>query len=251
MRGDKMEQRQLHSLCFRSYGIEGRPHSHDHIQIVLPVRGKLEIETEGRGGRIDLSCGIIITPGIRHSQAAEDLNRFLILDCAVSVMSDEKIERFSRNALLSISPAVRRLIQFIDLSSHAGEIDSSISRYSGPLLLNALLDAPARGASRLSTLLRHVEHFAGENWSVLRMAQLCGLSPSRLHELFQSELQTTPQNWLSETRLHRAQELLANSSLPISQIALQVGYSDQTALTRAMRRISEMTPAVYRRLHRQ
>jgi AraC-like DNA-binding protein len=246
-----MEQRQLHSLSFRSYGIEGRPHSHDHIQIVLPVRGELEIETEGRGGRIDLSRGIFITPGTRHSQAAEDLNRFLILDCAVSVMSEEEIDRFSKKSFLSISPAVRRLIQFIDLSSQAGEIDSSISLYSGPLLLKALLDAPARGVARLSTLLRYVEHSAGENWSVLRMAQLSGLSPSRLHALFQSELQKTPQNWLSETRIHHAQELLANSNLQISQIALQLGYSDQTALTRAMRRMTEVTPAVYRHLHRQ
>ena len=97
-----MEQRQLHSLSFRSYGIEGRPHSHDHIQIVLPVRGELEIETEGCGGRIDLSRGIFIMPGIRHSQAAEDQNRFLILDCAVSVMSDEKTERFSSNTHYAI-----------------------------------------------------------------------------------------------------------------------------------------------------
>jgi AraC-like DNA-binding protein len=35
--------------------------------------------------------------------------------------------------------------------------------------------------------------------------------------------------------------------MPIAEIALQLGYSDQTALTRAMRRELDQTPAAYRR----
>jgi AraC-type DNA-binding domain-containing proteins len=246
-----MKHDRSHSLSFRSYGLQGRPHSHAHAQIVLPVQGELDIEVGGRGGRLDLSQGAFIAPGTRHCQAAEGANRFLILECEGVQIGDESLERLSKQSFLTISDAARRLIQFIELSTQAGEISSAISVHSFPLLIQALINAPTGNTSRLSALLRRVENTVGEDWPVSRMAQVSALSPSRLHALFQSELATTPQNWLSETRLRHAQELLANSNLPISQLAHQLGYSDQTALTRAMRRMTKITPAAYRRLHRQ
>jgi AraC-like DNA-binding protein len=228
-RSQAMTQCQSRSLSFRSYGTEGNAHTHDHVQIVLPIQGELEIEVGGRAGRLDLLRGIFIAPGIRHSQAAEGLNRFLILDCEFSHIGDEGVARLSKRSFLDISDAARRLIQFIDLSSRAGKISSSLSMHS----------------------FHQIERSAGDNWPVSRMAQLSGWSPSRIHALFQSELQTTPQNWLTEVRLRDAQHILVNTNRPISEIALQLGYSDQSAFTRAMRRKTMRTPAEYRRLYQQ
>jgi AraC-like DNA-binding protein len=239
------------SLSFRSYGAEGPVHSHDHAQIVLPVWGTLEIEVGGRGGCLDRSRAIFIAPGIRHTQAAEGANRFLILNCSISSIPEEVVDRLACHSFLNISGAVRSLIQFIDLSTPEDEISFSVVQHSLPLLLNTLFEAKVQRASRLAVLLRRIERSVGEDWPVSRMAQVSGLSASRLHALFQSELQTTPQSWLSKVRLRRAEEVLANSNLPICQLALQLGYSDQTAFTRAMRRMTQMTPATYRRLHRQ
>jgi hypothetical protein len=80
-RSQAITQCQSRPLNFRSYGTEGNAHTHDHVQIVLPVQGELEIEVGGRAGRLDPLRGTFIAPGIRHSQAGEGLNRFLILDC--------------------------------------------------------------------------------------------------------------------------------------------------------------------------
>jgi AraC-like DNA-binding protein len=79
------------------------------------------------------------------------------------------------------------------------------------------------------------------------MAREACLSVSRLHALFRAELDMTPAAWLTQVRLERVREWLLHTNQPIAQIALAAGYSDQNALTRAMRKASGITPAALRR----
>ncbi|MFJ3465528.1 helix-turn-helix domain-containing protein [Achromobacter spanius] len=80
------------------------------------------------------------------------------------------------------------------------------------------------------------------------MASWVGVSPSRLHAMFCTELGTSPQAWLADTRLQHARHCLASTSMPISEIAGRTGYSEQSALTRAFRRSTGVTPAQYRQV---
>ncbi len=56
---------------------------------------------------------------------------------------------------------------------------------------------------------------------------------------------------VGELRLDRALGALASSDQPIAGIAQDCGYSDQSALTRALKRRHGVTPAAYRRGRRQ
>ena len=69
------------SLNFRSYGADGVMHRHDHVQLVLPVVGRLEIEIGGRGGRLDTGRAAFVAPGADHVQAGDGASRFLIVEC--------------------------------------------------------------------------------------------------------------------------------------------------------------------------
>jgi AraC-like DNA-binding protein len=79
---------------------------------------------------------------------------------------------------------------------------------------------------------------------------LAGVGAARLHVLFRHRLDTTPQTWLTTLRLREAMAKLADGDQPIARIAQDGGWSDQSSLTRAMRRIAGCTPASYRRRHR-
>ncbi|MFR4118588.1 MAG: helix-turn-helix domain-containing protein [Bilophila wadsworthia] len=57
----------------------------------------------------------------------------------------------------------------------------------------------------------------------------------------------SPQAWLAERRIGHVRKGLAESDLPIADLALRAGYADQSALTRAMQRLTGLTPAAYRR----
>lgn len=243
-----------HPLTFRTYGGDGVLHRHEHVQIVLPMQGEMEIEVDGRGDRLDVARAAFVAPDTSHVQSASGKNRFLILDCDLADIGGDDAERLRLQTFLPIPAAVRRLLDFIDLSIGAdrpvGQLPDTVARHCTPLLLDALTAMPQR-ASRLQALLRRIEAAPGRLWTAAAMARVANLSVSRLHALFKSELQQTPQEWLSDLRLRLVQEALVESDVPLAELALRVGYSDQSALTRAMRRTTGLTPAVYRNQHRK
>ena len=235
-------------MTFRSYGPEHQPHAHDHVQIVLPARGELEIEVEGVAERVHRGAGILLAPAREHVQFARGLNRFLVLDCDPELIDPRRLESLAKRPKLALPEAAHRLIQFAHLStSRSGTLAANVSGHVLPLLLDTLLEQAPTLASRLNSLLRDVESSLGQTWTTANMARAYGVTESRLHAQFQAQLSTTPQLWLTETRLRHARHLLMHSPMPIAEIALQLGYSDQTALTRAMRRELDQTPAAYRR----
>ena len=83
--------------------------------------------------------------------------------------------------------------------------------------------------------------------TVRALAEAAHTSAGHLHQLCRRHLGRSPMAHVSELRLERAMDALARSTLPVAQIAQDCGYSDQTALTRALRRRHGVTPAAYRR----
>jgi transcriptional regulator GlxA family with amidase domain len=91
-----------------------------------------------------------------------------------------------------------------------------------------------------------IEERYAESLTVVDLARAAGMGVSRFHEQFRRETGHTPAEWLVATRLDRAEDLLRDTRLPIAEIALAVGFSDQSALTRSFRRRRGTTPAAFR-----
>jgi len=81
-------------------------------------------------------------------------------------------------------------------------------------------------------------------------ARAAGLSIARLHALFAQWLGMGPGRYLTEIRLGYARDRLSTGVDPISAIALDAGFSEQSAFSRAFRRRYGQSPAAYRRENR-
>jgi transcriptional regulator GlxA family with amidase domain len=103
----------------------------------------------------------------------------------------------------------------------------------------------------MEQLIARLRANPGANWSNEAMAQAANMSMSQLHQRFRQLFAMSPQAWLTQLRIHEAQRWLRGTALPIADIALRAGFSDQAALTRAMQRVSATTPAVYRKAQKQ
>lgn len=79
------------------------------------------------------------------------------------------------------------------------------------------------------------------------LARECGLSVSHFTRAFRKSFGMSPYRWLLERRIDRAKALLATSEISIAGIAMQSGFSDQAAFTRAFGRIVGDSPARWRR----
>jgi AraC-like DNA-binding protein len=235
------------SVSVRAYEADGRAHRHDFTQLVLPLAGSLAIDIAGREGRLDRGLGAFVDQGCLHSQGGGPANRSLILDLDRAALAYWSADRLAERPFLRLTPAANHLIDYMGAALAGGPAAASRLRFWTPLLLDALLGEPVQPRSRLGALLSAIDADPSAAWTAAVMARRAGVSVSRLHALFRDELDTTPHAWLAARRLERVREWLRTTDRPIAEIAYRSGYADQSALTRAMRKATGLTPAAYRR----
>ena len=81
------------------------------------------------------------------------------------------------------------------------------------------------------------------------VAQALGMSARTLRSRLE-QLGTSFDQVVSETKAQIAQRLLRDTDLPLTAIAMELGFSDASAFSRAARRWFQMPPRAYRKLHR-
>jgi AraC family transcriptional regulator len=92
-------------------------------------------------------------------------------------------------------------------------------------------------------------HFA-EDVPVAEVAAASDLSRGHFIRAFKQTTGITPHKWLQRYRIEKAQEFLANTPIPITEIASLCGFADQAHLTRVFSRETGMPPGAWRRNYR-
>lgn len=79
------------------------------------------------------------------------------------------------------------------------------------------------------------------------LARECGLSTSHFSRAFRQSTGESPHQWLLQRRVDKSKDLLRNSRLSLSEIALACGFSDQSHFTRVFSRTVGISPGAWRR----
>ncbi|MFN8580477.1 MAG: AraC family transcriptional regulator [Gemmatimonadaceae bacterium] len=87
-----------------------------------------------------------------------------------------------------------------------------------------------------------------ERVSITDVAAVCGVHPVYLARAFRRHMGCTPGQIVREARLERACSLLSSSRAPLSEIALECGFADQSHLTTSFRRATSFPPGHFRTL---
>jgi AraC family transcriptional regulator len=98
----------------------------------------------------------------------------------------------------------------------------------------------------LKRALEYMHEHLAEDIALETLAQLVNLSPSHFNALFKTQIGVAPYRYILQQRINRAKELLLRSDFSIAQVAAEVGFYDQSHLTRHMRQILGVTPAALR-----
>ena len=85
-----------------------------------------------------------------------------------------------------------------------------------------------------------------EDLSLDEIAAAAYLSPFHFARLFKKITGSAPHAYLAALRANRAQVLLADTDLSITEIASQVGYSSSSHFTKAFRLATGLTPRAFR-----
>jgi AraC family transcriptional regulator len=86
--------------------------------------------------------------------------------------------------------------------------------------------------------------------SLDEVARECHMSVSQFGRTFKKTTGLTPHRWLVQRRVERAKDLLLRSMLPLAEIALDCGFSEQSHFTRTFTRMVGTSPGEWRRQRR-
>lgn len=116
-----------------------------------------------------------------------------------------------------------------------------ISRHSSQRReLSALPDA----ARQALLIKEHIAAHPEQEHSLSDLAAMVGLSPWHCLRQFKKCVGMPPHAWLVQVRLQRARQQLKRG-IPIAEVALACGFSDQSHLNRHFKRALGVTPAQY------
>ncbi len=125
-------------------------------------------------------------------------------------------------------------------------IDSAAAAVADERLL---VPEPPEGlpAWSLRRAIEHIHRHLDRDLKLLDIAAVVGMSQSHFSRLFKQALGISLRQYIIQQRIERAKYLLKqNLSLPISEIALQCGFANQSHFTKSFRQSTGLTPKAYR-----
>jgi AraC-like DNA-binding protein len=98
---------------------------------------------------------------------------------------------------------------------------------------------------RLAAVDEHIRSHFHRRVSLGELTHIAGISVAQLERYCKRVFHLTPRQMIQKVRLEHAHRLL-HSDMPITDVALQCGYTDHSAFTRQFKALTGFTPRQYR-----
>jgi AraC family transcriptional regulator len=200
-----------------------REHRHEHAYVSVLVEGAYTELRDGTPRRCTAGTAIFHRPGEQHADAFVAHGRCINFELAAGEPDPESV----LGAVATTHPAYRDAVR---AALRAHETQPGPARLRPAWFERVLHEfdwiepAPLTGAAALAAM--HPTHFV---------------------RAFRKQLGITPSAYRSRERVRAASRLLLDSPAPLSRIANDCGFWDQSHLTNVFREATGMSPQRYRR----
>ncbi len=104
----------------------------------------------------------------------------------------------------------------------------------------------AHALLRVGNVIGALENDFSKDWKLDELLSIAHMSRSNLMRVFRKATGQTPIEYLVRLRIQKAMDMLRNTNLSITEIALEVGFNDSNYFTRQFRRILGESPRTFR-----
>ena len=232
------------SLTVRSYKPTKLTHSHNHHQVVVPLQGELNITLAGMRGPLLVGQGVVIERNVQHSFSAKEDARFLVAD-----LKDLPIQEYSlTNPVKSLSKTFKSFCHFVEMqqgTTSAIHLQHDMISIFKHLLLDH--DFQQHIDRRIFKALALIECDISQEYTLAELSRVSSLSVSHFKVILTRCMGITAEKYILKLRMEKAREFLLTTNMPISLIAENTGYEDQSAFSRRFKIFFGMSPSRYRR----
>ncbi|MFT2093044.1 helix-turn-helix domain-containing protein [Paraglaciecola sp. 2405UD69-4] len=217
------------TLSIRSYSRQKVKHTHDFHQIVLPLRGVIEIEVGEFNGKVAPGECVVIKAQSLHHFTAKSEARFVVADMSILPANIDG----SHSTAFAINGPLLHYLKFVEAQLEY-QVNSDLEDICYQTFFALLSEQrPLKQVEhRIRAALEYIDKNIASPLSVPQLATIACLSPTQFKKLFKQQLELTPMQYLINQRMEKAQALLIHTDYPPQQVAEQVGYTDYTAFSR-------------------
>jgi len=227
----------------RTYANKSDTHIHAYAQLILPLHGKLFMETAHKKLLLEDETMFFLPPACSHTFNSDNNNEFLVLDIAGNLFSEKKFGKAGDGMELSFDNRWKAVRCLLLEETHLNKNSSSInSLYL--YLHHILMDVYSPPSVKYIN-----EHYA-EDVDLKKLAGIEHYNVSYYSEWFKKTMKVPVMEYIQHLRMKKARELLLGTDFTILQIAQMVGYSHNSSFTRIFTSMENATPLQFRKNHK-
>jgi YesN/AraC family two-component response regulator len=148
------------------------------------------------------------------------------------------------------SDIVNRIYKIYDIYKTGKKISEAVQSALIARILGEFFTNPGDGSldknSIVTKVMNHMEENYDQDITVSELAQIAGLSEYYFSRLFKKQTGYTLHEYMIKTRVTSAKVLLKSTNMSLREIAYQCGFSNESSFSNTFKKITDMTPAVFR-----
>jgi AraC family transcriptional regulator len=180
-------------------------------------------------------------------------------ECLSIKLSAQLAESFAPGNLACLPPLAELMVAG-ELAQAAAEgrsdvsVDEAAMLFAGKVAqtasreVNTSVKTTAKERRRAVEAALWLEENSAEPVDLEGAARHAGLSPFHFLRSFAKVIGVTPHQYVVRSRLRRAAKLLLEERVPVTQVALDVGFADLSNFVRTFRRAAGMPPAKFSKI---
>ena len=232
------------SLSIRSYSTKPTCHSHNFNQVVLPLRGVINIRVGNFSGKVAPRECVVVKSNEEHLFTADTEARFIVADMnslPSNITSSQQI-------VFAINKSLSSYLLFIE-SQLENQINQPLEQamFDTFYLLLAEQSLLPKLDNRINGVLSFIEQNISEQLNISHLADIAFLSPTQFKKVFKQQLGVTVMQYITRLRMEKAQALLTHTDYPLQVIGENVGYKELSAFSRKFSQYFGMSPTKFKK----
>ncbi len=248
-------------------------HWHDELEIIYVKSGFLNVNISGENYIGKTGDAFVVSPGNLHLMGSHtgsvDYFTFLFplkyISFRTNDMLDDKLLEPLNSGHLMISPRINDTAkelceQLIEI--HMSKSDENASKITAQIktkiiLLQFILEMWKKGfviendTSGRNTVEKEMVSYIQQNFtgkiSLKEFGEQFHLSEKYISQYFKKHFHITLSQYITYLRLEHAKQLLQDTNIPITEIAMQSGYQNVSYFIRSFKKTYEVSPLKYRK----
>lgn len=252
-------------------------HWHTPIEIVMPIVNGYEVVCSDNHFTLNAGDIVFICPGVLHSVGTGKKGERLIIQIDYSVLQQIKetesiITLISPGALITptnsprVYPELKRIIlemkeeydtnsSFLDVALY-GKLMEMMVLLGRNLTHTSVIDAVDNTYYKHKTMMEKIMHICDyinehctEDLSLDEIAAMAGFSKYHLARQFKMFTNISFYKYVTQKRISTAEKMLLDFDVPVTNVAMQCGFSSMSTFIRMFKIVKGCTPSEYRKMY--